>query len=120
LKRTRILAPVDEYITNLETYHGDHPTAGSPKLAIIDSMQAAARQSNRSLERKAAAVLLFCTNGEMNLACGGKYHLRTQRRKFCEPSNARSRTLPMRLDPSMSAPKTQSAAACCDADSRSC
>jgi multidrug resistance efflux pump len=37
LERTRVLAPVDGYITNLSTYRGDYATAGSAKLAIIDS-----------------------------------------------------------------------------------
>jgi RND family efflux transporter MFP subunit len=37
LERTRVLAPVDGYITNLSTYRGDYAIAGSAKLAIIDS-----------------------------------------------------------------------------------
>jgi multidrug resistance efflux pump len=37
LERTRVLAPVDGYITNLSTYRGDYATAGAAKLAIIDS-----------------------------------------------------------------------------------
>jgi RND family efflux transporter MFP subunit len=37
LERTRVLAPVDGFITNLSTYRGDYAIAGSAKLAIIDS-----------------------------------------------------------------------------------
>jgi RND family efflux transporter MFP subunit len=37
LERTRVLAPVDGYITNLNTYRGDYAIAGSARLAIIDS-----------------------------------------------------------------------------------
>jgi multidrug resistance efflux pump len=37
LERTRVLAPVDGYITNLNSYRGDYATAGAAKLAIIDS-----------------------------------------------------------------------------------
>ncbi|TWI56756.1 RND family efflux transporter MFP subunit [Pseudomonas duriflava] len=36
LKRTRIIAPVDGYITNLSVFKGDYAAAGSPKLAVID------------------------------------------------------------------------------------
>jgi multidrug resistance efflux pump len=37
LERTRVVAPVDGYVTNLNTYRGDYATAGSAKLAIVDS-----------------------------------------------------------------------------------
>lgn len=37
LARTRVLAPVDGYITNLNTFKGDYATAGAAKLAIVDS-----------------------------------------------------------------------------------
>jgi RND family efflux transporter MFP subunit len=37
LERTSVVAPVDGYITNLNTYRGDYAIAGSAKLAIIDS-----------------------------------------------------------------------------------
>ena len=37
LERTRVVAPVDGYITNLDTYRGDYAVAGSAKLAIVDS-----------------------------------------------------------------------------------
>jgi multidrug resistance efflux pump len=37
LERTRVSAPVDGYITNLNSYRGDYATAGAAKLAIIDS-----------------------------------------------------------------------------------
>ncbi|QHP89657.1 HlyD family secretion protein [Burkholderia glumae] len=37
LARTRVLAPVDGYVTNLNVFRGDYATAGSAKLAIIDS-----------------------------------------------------------------------------------
>jgi RND family efflux transporter MFP subunit len=37
LERTRVVAPVDGYITNLSVYRGDYATAGTPKLAIVDS-----------------------------------------------------------------------------------
>lgn len=37
LTRTRVVAPVDGYITNLNVFRGDYATAGNAKLAIIDS-----------------------------------------------------------------------------------
>lgn len=37
LKRTRVLAPVDGYVTNLSVFKGDYAAAGAPKLAIIDA-----------------------------------------------------------------------------------
>jgi multidrug resistance efflux pump len=37
LQRTRVVAPVDGYITNLNTYRGDYAVAGSARLAIVDS-----------------------------------------------------------------------------------
>jgi len=37
LERTRVLSPVDGYVTNLETFRGDYATVGSSKLAIVDS-----------------------------------------------------------------------------------
>jgi RND family efflux transporter MFP subunit len=37
LERTSVVAPVDGYVTNLNTYRGDYAIAGSAKLAIIDS-----------------------------------------------------------------------------------
>ncbi|MFM0277765.1 HlyD family secretion protein [Paraburkholderia sediminicola] len=37
LQRTRVVAPVDGYVTNLNTYQGDYAVAGAAKLAIVDS-----------------------------------------------------------------------------------
>lgn len=37
LKRTEIRAPVNGYITNLDVRVGDYASAGSPRLALIDS-----------------------------------------------------------------------------------
>jgi RND family efflux transporter MFP subunit len=37
LERTRVLAPVDGYITNLETFRGDYAILGTSKLALVDS-----------------------------------------------------------------------------------
>jgi RND family efflux transporter MFP subunit len=37
LQRTRVVAPVDGYITNLNTHRGDYATSGAAKLAIVDS-----------------------------------------------------------------------------------
>ncbi|AOI46213.1 HlyD family secretion protein [Burkholderia oklahomensis] len=37
LERTRVVAPVDGYITNLSVFKGDYATAGQAKLAIVDS-----------------------------------------------------------------------------------
>ncbi len=37
LERTRVVAPVDGYITNLNVFRGDYATAGQAKLAIVDS-----------------------------------------------------------------------------------
>ena len=37
LERTRVVSPVDGYVTNLSVYRGDYAIAGTPKLAIVDS-----------------------------------------------------------------------------------
>ena len=37
LARTTVVSPVDGYVTNLSLYRGDYATAGTPKLAIVDS-----------------------------------------------------------------------------------
>ncbi|SIT38505.1 undecaprenyl pyrophosphate phosphatase [Paraburkholderia piptadeniae] len=37
LERTRVVSPVDGYVTNLNVYRGDYAVAGSAKLAIVDS-----------------------------------------------------------------------------------
>ncbi|CAG4921871.1 efflux RND transporter periplasmic adaptor subunit [Paraburkholderia gardini] len=37
LERTRVVAPVDGYVTNLSVYRGDYATAGAAKFAIVDS-----------------------------------------------------------------------------------
>jgi RND family efflux transporter MFP subunit len=37
LSRTTVVAPVDGYVTNLNVHRGDYATAGTPKLAIVDS-----------------------------------------------------------------------------------
>jgi len=37
LERTRVVSPVDGYITNLQVFQGDYATAGQAKLAVVDS-----------------------------------------------------------------------------------
>ncbi|WP_025600572.1 efflux RND transporter periplasmic adaptor subunit [Burkholderia sp. WSM2230] len=37
LARTRVVSPVDGYVTNLTVFRGDYATAGAAKLAIVDS-----------------------------------------------------------------------------------
>ncbi|TKC80337.1 HlyD family secretion protein [Trinickia terrae] len=37
LARTRVVAPVDGYVTNLSVFKGDYATVGAAKLAIVDS-----------------------------------------------------------------------------------
>ncbi|MDR5819878.1 HlyD family secretion protein [Caballeronia sp. LZ043] len=37
LERTRVVSPVDGYVTNLNVFRGDYATAGTAKLAIVDS-----------------------------------------------------------------------------------
>jgi RND family efflux transporter MFP subunit len=37
LERTRVLSPVDGYVTNLQTFRGDYAIVGNAKLAIVDS-----------------------------------------------------------------------------------
>jgi RND family efflux transporter MFP subunit len=37
LARTRVVSPVDGYVTNLNVFRGDYATAGSARLAIVDS-----------------------------------------------------------------------------------
>jgi len=37
LERTRVVSPVDGYVTNLSVFQREYATAGSAKLAIVDS-----------------------------------------------------------------------------------
>jgi RND family efflux transporter MFP subunit len=37
LERTRVLSPVDGYVTNLETFRGDYAILGTSKLAVVDA-----------------------------------------------------------------------------------
>lgn len=37
LSRTTLVSPVDGYVTNLSVFRGDYATAGTPKLAVVDS-----------------------------------------------------------------------------------
>jgi RND family efflux transporter MFP subunit len=37
LDRTRVVAPTDGYVTNLEVHPGDYAVAGHPQLALVDS-----------------------------------------------------------------------------------
>ena len=37
LERTRVVAPVDGYVTNLQVFKGDYAIAGQAKLAVVDS-----------------------------------------------------------------------------------
>jgi multidrug resistance efflux pump len=37
LERTRVVSPVDGYVTNLAVFRGDYATSGAAKLAIVDS-----------------------------------------------------------------------------------
>ncbi|CAG9274653.1 efflux RND transporter periplasmic adaptor subunit [Paraburkholderia unamae] len=37
LERTRVISPVDGYITNLQVFQGDYAIAGQAKLAVVDS-----------------------------------------------------------------------------------
>jgi RND family efflux transporter MFP subunit len=37
LARTRVVSPVDGYVTNLNVFRGDYATVGAAKLAIVDS-----------------------------------------------------------------------------------
>lgn len=37
LARTTVVSPVDGYVTNLSVFQGDYATAGTPKLALVDS-----------------------------------------------------------------------------------
>jgi RND family efflux transporter MFP subunit len=37
LERTRVISPVDGYVTNLQVFKGDYAIAGQAKLAVVDS-----------------------------------------------------------------------------------
>lgn len=37
LARTRVISPVDGYVTNLNVFRGDYATAGTARLAVVDS-----------------------------------------------------------------------------------
>ncbi|WP_322015858.1 HlyD family secretion protein [Paraburkholderia sp. J12] len=37
LERTRVISPVDGYVTNLQVFKGDYATSGQAKLAVVDS-----------------------------------------------------------------------------------
>jgi RND family efflux transporter MFP subunit len=37
LERTRVVAPAEGYVTNLQVFRGDYANAGAPRMAIVDS-----------------------------------------------------------------------------------
>ncbi|MEX3526910.1 MAG: HlyD family secretion protein [Burkholderia sp.] len=98
LTRTRVVAPVDGYITNLNVFRGDYATAGNAKLAIIDS---------RSFwvygyfeETKLPRVKLGAP-AEMRLMSGGvlKGHVDSISRGIYDRDNPQSRDLVADVNP---------------------
>ncbi|ARK52022.1 efflux transporter periplasmic adaptor subunit [Burkholderia pseudomallei] len=98
LERTRVVAPVDGYVTNLQVFKGDYASAGQAKLAIVD---------NHSFwvygyfeETKLPRVKIGA-KAEMRLMSGGvlKGHVESISRGIYDRDNPQSRDLVADVNP---------------------
>ncbi len=98
LSRTTVVSPVDGYVTNLSVYRGDYATAGSPKLAIVDSHSfwVYGYFEETRLER-----VRIGDKAEMRLMSGGvlKGHVESISRGIYDRDNPQSRELVADVNP---------------------
>jgi RND family efflux transporter MFP subunit len=98
LSRTTVVSPVDGYVTNLSVYRGDYATAGTPKLAIVDSHSfwVYGYFEETRLER-----VKIGDKAEMRLMSGGvlKGHVESISRGIYDRDNPQSRELVADVNP---------------------
>jgi RND family efflux transporter MFP subunit len=98
LSRTTVVSPVDGYITNLSVYRGDYATAGTPKLAIVDSHSF---WVYGYFEETRLARVRIGDKAEMRLMSGGvlKGHVESISRGIYDRDNPQSRQLVADVNP---------------------
>jgi RND family efflux transporter MFP subunit len=98
LSRTTVISPVDGYVTNLSVYRGDYATAGTPKLAIVDSHSF---WVYGYFEETRLAQVKIGDKAEMRLMSGGelKGHVESLSRGIYDRDNPQSRELVADVNP---------------------
>jgi RND family efflux transporter MFP subunit len=98
LERTRVVAPVDGYVTNLSVFKGDFAVAGQPKLAIVDSHSF---WVYGYFEETKLPRVKIGAKAEMRLMSGGvlKGHVESISRGIYDRDNPQSRDLVADVNP---------------------
>ncbi|KVG74213.1 HlyD family secretion protein [Burkholderia ubonensis] len=98
LERTRVVAPVDGYITNLQTFKGNYAVAGQAKLAIVDSQSF---WVYGYFEETKLPRVTVGAPAEMRLMSGGvlKGHVESISRGIFDRDNPQSRDLVADVNP---------------------
>ncbi|KGC60381.1 efflux transporter, RND family, MFP subunit [Burkholderia pseudomallei] len=98
LERTRVVAPVDGYVTNLQVFKGDYASAGQAKLAIVDSHSF---WVYGYFEETKLPRVKIGAKAEMRLMSGGvlKGHVESISRGIYDHDNPQSRDLVADVNP---------------------
>jgi RND family efflux transporter MFP subunit len=98
LERTKVFAPVDGYVTNLNVYRGDYATVGAAKLAIVDSHSF---WVYGYFEETKLPRVRIGDKAEMRLMSGGvlKGHVQSISRGIYDRDNPQSRELLADVNP---------------------
>jgi len=98
LERTRVIAPVDGYITNLQVFKGDYAISGQAKLAIVDSHSF---WVYGYFEETKLPRVKVGSQAEMRLMSGGvmKGHVESISRGIYDRDNPQSRDLIADVNP---------------------
>ncbi|ARK51107.1 HlyD family secretion protein [Burkholderia pseudomallei] len=98
LERTRVVAPVDGYVTNLQVFKGDYASAGQAKLAIVDSHSF---WVYGYFEETKLPRVKIGAKAEMRLMSGGvlKGHVESISRGIYDRDNLQSRDLVADVNP---------------------
>ncbi|SOE67361.1 RND family efflux transporter, MFP subunit [Burkholderia sp. D7] len=98
LARTKVFAPVDGYVTNLNVHRGDYATTGSAKLAIVDSHSF---WVYGYFEETKLPRVRIGDKAEMQLMSGGvlKGHVQSISRGIYDRDNPQSRELLADVNP---------------------
>jgi RND family efflux transporter MFP subunit len=98
LERTKVFAPVDGYVTNLNVYRGDYATVGAAKLAIVDSHSF---WVYGYFEETKLPHVRIGDKAEMRLMSGGvlKGHVQSISRGIYDRDNPQSRELLADVNP---------------------
>jgi len=98
LARTKVFAPVDGYVTNLNVHRGDYATTGAAKLAIVDSHSF---WVYGYFEETKLPRVRIGDKAEMRLMSGGvlKGHVQSISRGIYDRDNPQSRELLADVNP---------------------